>query len=326
MGDELFYLFGVENPDSVLLRWLRARKWQVPAAVQHMMDTLRWRHEWGLRKLIANGEKDLIPEEVAVGKMYSIGKDKKNRPVTYVHSREHIKGQYPLEATEKLIILFMETSRFLLQHPNEDGTVVIDMHNVAYQNLDYQHIKFMINAMQNHYPECLGQGLIINAPWAFSAVWSVIKPWLDPVVASKIHFSKTTADLAEYINTASLPRRLGGEQKDFEFIPPSKEDQAQLEAIRNDKAGMEKAKAKHRDASEHYLKVTLQWAAEQSKPEEDHTLNRTKATEQLKNAFKELIPYVSTRTNLHRTGTIHEPMFNIVHNRLTAKEAETTHM
>ncbi|CAF3339188.1 unnamed protein product [Rotaria socialis] len=46
LGDELLYLFGRDNPDVALLRWLRARKWYVPSVVQLMMDTLKWRREW----------------------------------------------------------------------------------------------------------------------------------------------------------------------------------------------------------------------------------------------------------------------------------------
>ncbi|CAF3770789.1 unnamed protein product [Rotaria sp. Silwood1] len=65
MGAELFYLFGRENPDVIVLRWLRARKWHVPHAVQFMMDTLKWRHEWGLQRLMGKGESDLIKEECA---------------------------------------------------------------------------------------------------------------------------------------------------------------------------------------------------------------------------------------------------------------------
>jgi hypothetical protein len=65
MGDELFHLFSETNPDSVLLRWLRARKWEVSPAVQFMMDTLRWRHEWGVRKLMTKGESELILDECA---------------------------------------------------------------------------------------------------------------------------------------------------------------------------------------------------------------------------------------------------------------------
>jgi hypothetical protein len=49
MGDELFYLFGQDNPDVILLRWLRTRKWQISSAVQLMMDTLKWRYEYRKR-------------------------------------------------------------------------------------------------------------------------------------------------------------------------------------------------------------------------------------------------------------------------------------
>ena len=28
---------------------------------------------------------------------------------------------------------------------------------------------------------------IINAPFVFSGVWSVIKPWIDPTTRKKIH-------------------------------------------------------------------------------------------------------------------------------------------
>ena len=32
---------------------------------------------------------------------------------------------------------------------------------------------------QDYYPEQLGQLMIVNAPWAFTAVWSMAKGWLD---------------------------------------------------------------------------------------------------------------------------------------------------
>ncbi|CAF3101592.1 unnamed protein product [Rotaria sp. Silwood2] len=69
IGAELFYLFGRENPDIALLRWLRARKWNVSYAVQFMVDTLKWRHEWGFRSLMEKGEIDLIKEKCASGKI-----------------------------------------------------------------------------------------------------------------------------------------------------------------------------------------------------------------------------------------------------------------
>ena len=69
-------------------------------------------------------------------------------------------------------------------------------------------MKFMIKCFEANYPESLGVVLIHKAPWIFSGeyspkivnqicllthflgIWNVIKGWLDPVVADKIHFTK----------------------------------------------------------------------------------------------------------------------------------------
>jgi hypothetical protein len=325
MGDELFHLFSETNPDSVLLRWLRARKWEVSPAVQFMMDTLRWRHEWGVRKLMTKGESELIFDECASRKIYFMGKDKAGRPITYVHANEHIKGQFPLESTGKLIILLMEIAKYLVEPPVEEGTVVLDMGNVGFKNLDYPYIKFMIDTMQNYYPECLGLALIVNAPWGFNTVWSVIRPWLDPVVESKIHFVKTSKGLAEYIDPAVLPRRLEGSQIDFEFTSPTKEDETRLAVIRNDQEGMNKAQLEHREAAQHYLDVTLKWATTQTRNADDETL-RSKAAKRLSDAYKPFVPYVSTRTHYHRIGTIQEPMFDVVYDKICAESSEKVHL
>lgn len=41
--------------------------------------------------------------------------------------------------------------------------------------------------MQNYYPEPLGKLSLINAPWGFSSVSSVVKSFLDPVTVNKIY-------------------------------------------------------------------------------------------------------------------------------------------
>lgn len=321
MGDELFHLFGHINPDSVLLRWLRARKWEVLPAVEFMMNTLTWRHEWGVQRLMAKGENDLILDECASSKIYYMGKDRTGRPITYVHAKEHVKGQFPLEATGKLIVLLMELGIYLVESPVEEGTVVLDMSNVAYKNLDYSYIKFMINTMQNYYPECLGLALVVNAPWQFNTVWNMIRPWLDPVVQSKIYFVKTSKDLAEYIDPDVLPQRLEGSQIDFKFIPATKEDETRLTIIRNDKEGMKKAQMEHREAAEHYLDITLKWASTQTRNEDDEIL-RTKATKRLSDTYKQLTPYISTRTYYHRIGVIQDPIFDVVYDRICSKSSK----
>lgn len=43
----------------------------------------------------------------------------------------------------------------------------------------YNFIKKISSVMQDNYPECLGQMFIINAPFAFTAVYAILKNFVD---------------------------------------------------------------------------------------------------------------------------------------------------
>jgi len=54
---------------------------------------------------------------------------------------------------------------------------------------------------------------LINSPWGFSTVWSVIKRWLDPVTVEKIAIlgSNYQSTLLAQIPAENLPSQFGGE-------------------------------------------------------------------------------------------------------------------
>ncbi|WVR07260.1 hypothetical protein IAU60_004301 [Kwoniella sp. DSM 27419] len=58
----------------------------------------------------------------------------------------------------------------------------------------------------------MGNMFIINAPYLFSTVWSLIKPWLDEATVRKIHIlgKGYKTELQQYIDPANLPTELGG--------------------------------------------------------------------------------------------------------------------
>lgn len=66
---------------------------------------------------------------------------------------------------------------------------------------------------QNYYPERLGKLYIINAPWGFSTVWSVIKRFLDPVTVEKISIlgSGYQSELLAQVPAENLPKEFGGQ-------------------------------------------------------------------------------------------------------------------
>lgn len=73
-----------EDPDALLLRFLRARKWDVDKAFKMLASTLKWRIETNLLQIVASGEEGLAKEEGVLknfnlGKCYYRGTDKEGR-------------------------------------------------------------------------------------------------------------------------------------------------------------------------------------------------------------------------------------------------------
>lgn len=58
----------------------------------------------------------------------------------------------------------------------------------------------------------MGHMFIVNAPYLFSTVWSLVKPWLDEATVRKIHIlgRNYKTELQEYIPKENLPADLGG--------------------------------------------------------------------------------------------------------------------
>lgn len=99
-------------------------------------------------------------------------------------------------------------------HPVETSCTILDLYNVSlskfYQVKDY--VSRASSVGQDRYPETMGKFYIINAPWAFSAVWAVIKPWLDPATVAKINIlgSGYQETLLKQIPAENLPNEFGG--------------------------------------------------------------------------------------------------------------------
>lgn len=304
--EDLFLTIGFEHPDTVLLRYLRARKWILNDSFEQFIETIRWRSKSGLDKLMFNGESTIDLNELRKGKTFYIGFDRFHRPINYIGARFHFKGEFSSESTEKLTILTMEIGRKLLHDPVESVTVIIDLTDFSMRNMDYQHVKFIINVLQNYYPESLGLALIVNAPWIFNSCWHIIKSWLDPVVQQKIRFIRNLDELNEFIPSNLLPKHLNGTNEQFQYIGPSKEEIQQIETIRNDFQEEKLRRQFHLKCQNEFLHLTRQWIRNSSINEQ-----RNRSIEQLKCSFEQLIPFIQNKTFYHRIGLIEDKQYNI---------------
>ena len=96
----------------------------------------------------------------------------------------------------------------------ETGCTIMDLKGVGVTRVPsvYGFVKQVSAISQNYYPERLGKLYLVNAPWGFASVFSVVKGVLDPVTVAKIHVlgSGYQTELLEQVPKENLPKALGG--------------------------------------------------------------------------------------------------------------------
>lgn len=125
-----------DHPDALLLRFLRARKWDVQAALVMLVATMHWRsQEMHVDDdIMIRGEGHAIREtrsenaaekkegedfiaQLRMGKSFLHGADKDGRPCCYVRVRLHRQGEQSEKSLERFTVYTIETARMLLRPP-----------------------------------------------------------------------------------------------------------------------------------------------------------------------------------------------------------------
>lgn len=77
---------------------------------------------------------------------------------------------------------------------------------------------------QEHYPENLSRGFIVNAPLVFSAAWRILKPVLHANTQAKISVTSSPnfEDLEPLLGASNIPDFMGGTDTSFPAIVPQK--------------------------------------------------------------------------------------------------------
>ncbi|KAF9475202.1 hypothetical protein BDN70DRAFT_884014 [Pholiota conissans] len=212
--------------DQMLLRFLRARKFDLAKAKEMLINAEKWRKEFGVDELNRSFD---FKEKAEVDKYYPQfyhKTDKDGRPL-YIErlGKLDIKALYAATTQERqlqrLVFEYEKSQKTRLPacsaafgHPVETYCTILDLGGVSLSN--FYRVKDYVSAAssigQDRYPETMGKFYIINAPWAFSAVWAVIKPWLDEVTVKKIDIlgSGYKDTLLKQIPVENLPKEFGG--------------------------------------------------------------------------------------------------------------------
>jgi len=169
-------------------------------------------------------------------------------------------------------------------------------------NMDYSPVKFMIKCFEANYPESLGVVLVHKAPWVFQGIWKIIKGWLDPVVASKVHFTNNVGEMEEFIERGHITKDMGGsEDWSYQYIEPVAGENSKMKETET----KEKLLAERAKIVNDYEESTIDWidhsgGADVSQIKE----RRHKLALALKEDYWRMDPYVRARSIYDRFGMI----------------------
>ena len=209
-----------DDVDTLALRFLRARKWILEDALCMLIECASWRRAFQVERLVLKGEHGVRQDTLQGGKGFIWKEDRKGRLCVWVRARLHDRNAQSLQESIDYSVYWMELGRRLRCCDEQLVTMVFDLAGMPLAALDLPLAQFLVRCLQNYYPEILGMALIVDAPWFFQGFWKMVRPLLDPVVASKIVFVKRS-ELNRYIHPLAIPSDFGGEDEFSYFYVPS---------------------------------------------------------------------------------------------------------
>ena len=217
----------VAQQDETLCRFLRARSYDVEKAFELYQKAITIRKELGADTILNKRDPNEIIWQNGTPH-YHYGHDKLGRPF-YIELSGRVRVGKLMETQGPLTrddfkhrhVVHMEyMSNRITDAKKRYGphvsqlTQIMDLEGLTMFG-DSRGMTLFRDALdidQNAYPEYLGNLFIINAPFVFRGMWSVIKGWIDPKTAKKfvVLGSNYRETLLKYIDEDSLPVEYGG--------------------------------------------------------------------------------------------------------------------
>ncbi|PIN11026.1 Phosphatidylinositol transfer protein SEC14 [Handroanthus impetiginosus] len=231
---------GHEGTNTVLMKFLKSKRYKVHEAFVLLRKTLKWRADFRPDEL---GE-DLRPETDNL--WFSNGRDKEGRPLCYnvlgkeSHKKPFISGDQKYQKYLRWRVLCVERGiQNLNFRPGEADSIIqiIDLKNAPGQAMKEVKLicKKMINLLHDHYPGVVYKNLIINVPSWFLALNALNLRLITQRSKNKFIFvkpSRVTETLLEYATIENILVQYGGlkRENDAEFSTDDKVLEANIRA------------------------------------------------------------------------------------------------
>lgn len=214
---------GLYDDALALVRYLRARNWDLDLAEALIRKTGTWRRDFGFSKIFTESM-DEIAQEASFGNIYVRGYDKLGRPALYLKpcregfNAEPAAVKYLVYCVERAIACVEKQAKLgQLRVPPEDPVarkfvLLVDFQGVGLGSLVPLTVRDLMVVMQDHYPERLGSAFFVNTPWLLHSFFTAASAFLDPVTLAKFNFvsEETSQTMEQHFDLSALENSFGG--------------------------------------------------------------------------------------------------------------------
>lgn len=201
------------NDDGVLLRFLRARDFNIKKTSKMLQEHIEWREDFPEGRPYSI-EEFPTPHTFFLNHLaYVGGFDKGGRPLIILNANR----SFPRKIKDMgeivyFFVCYMDAlCRFCAEHGCYEITAIADLKGFSIsKNFSLSMTKILAALFQDQYPETLFRAMLINTPFGFSSLWNVISPLLEDRVKAKIKVvNKNYAKLQEFVEPKYLLKEWG---------------------------------------------------------------------------------------------------------------------
>ncbi|KAJ3251594.1 hypothetical protein HK103_002238 [Boothiomyces macroporosus] len=202
---------------SLLKRFIKKYK-DIPTVQDKLIEHFDWRINHNIAGMNYSTVGNIVLQYMTDGIFRFHKFDLKGRPVCYILPK-FFKKENGIEGLKSTVIYALEIlRRWTCGNDNFQVLIVMDLEDFGLIQMDYESVPLIYEIFRNHYPQLVGQAIVLNYGWIHAGIWNFIRPILSAEARDKLVFVGAEK-LIDYIPIENIPTYYGGLDSSYPVKP-----------------------------------------------------------------------------------------------------------